>query len=43
VITPAFGTFVEGRHTVFSTNPGERTTEFDIETVQVAGGFTIRW
>jgi hypothetical protein len=43
MITPAFGTFVEGRYTVFSTNPGGRTTEFDIETVHVAGGFTFRW
>ncbi|HWC05059.1 MAG TPA: outer membrane beta-barrel protein [Methylomirabilota bacterium] len=43
MITPAVGTFVEGRYTWFSTNPGGRTTEFDIETVHVAGGITIRW
>jgi hypothetical protein len=42
MITPAFGTFVEGRYTVFSTNPGGRSTEFDIETVHVAGGITVR-
>jgi hypothetical protein len=43
MITPTFGTFVEGRYTVFSTNPGGRSTEFDIETVHVAGGVTFRW
>jgi Outer membrane protein beta-barrel domain len=43
MITPAFGTFVEGRYTVFSTNPGGRSTEFDVETFHVAGGVTIRW
>ena len=43
MITPKFGTFVEGRYTVFSTNPGGRSTEFDIETFHVAGGVTIRW
>jgi hypothetical protein len=43
MITPVVGTFVEGRYTVFSTNPGGRSTEFDIETVHVAGGITIRW
>jgi hypothetical protein len=43
MITPVIGTFVEGRYTAFSTNPGGRSTEFDIETVHVAGGFTIRW
>jgi hypothetical protein len=43
MITPGFGTFVEGRYTVFSTNPGGRSTELDIETVHVAGGVTIRW
>jgi hypothetical protein len=43
MITPSFGTFVEGRYTVFSTNPGGRSTEFDIETIHVVGGITIRW
>jgi hypothetical protein len=43
MITPGFGTFVEGRYTVFSTDAGGRSTEFDIETVHVAGGVTIRW
>jgi hypothetical protein len=43
MITPGFGTFVEGRYTVFSANPGGRSTEFDVETVHVAGGVTIRW
>jgi hypothetical protein len=43
MITPAFGTFIEGRYTVFSTDPGGRSTEFDIETVHVAGGISIRW
>jgi hypothetical protein len=43
MITPGFGTFVEGRYTVFSTDPGGRSTEFDIETVHVAGGISIRW
>jgi hypothetical protein len=43
MITPTIGTFVEGRYTWFSSNPGGRSTEFDIETVHVAGGFTIRW
>jgi Outer membrane protein beta-barrel domain len=43
MITPTIGTFVEGRYTWFQTNPGGRSTEFDIETVHVAGGFTIRW
>jgi hypothetical protein len=43
MITPGFGTFVEGRYTAFSANPGGRSTEFDIETVHVAGGITIRW
>jgi Outer membrane protein beta-barrel domain len=43
MITPVVGTFVEGRYTVFSTNPGGRSTEFDIETVHVMGGITIRW
>jgi hypothetical protein len=36
-------TFVEGRYTAFSTNPGGRSTELDIETVHVTGGITIRW
>ena len=43
MITPVIGTFVEGRYTWFSTNPGGRSTEFDIETIHVAGGITIRW
>jgi opacity protein-like surface antigen len=43
LITPGFGTFIEGRYTVFSTNPGGQSTEFDIETVHVAGGITVRW
>jgi hypothetical protein len=43
MITPAFGTFVEGRYTWFSANPGGRSTEFDIETLHVAGGITLRW
>jgi hypothetical protein len=43
MITPAFGTFIEGRYTVFSTDPGGRSTEFDIETVHVTGGVSIRW
>jgi hypothetical protein len=43
MITPGFGTFVEGRYTVFSTNPGGRSTELDIETLHVAGGVSIRW
>jgi hypothetical protein len=43
MITPAIGTFVEGRYTVFSTNPGGRSTEFDIETFHVGGGLTFRW
>jgi hypothetical protein len=43
MITPAFGTFVEGRYTWFNTNPGGRSTEFDIETVHVTGGISIRW
>ena len=43
MITPVVGTFVEGRYTWFSTNPGGRSTEFDIETVHVAGGITIRF
>ena len=38
MITLAFGTFIEGRYTVFSTNPGGQSTEFDIETVHVTGG-----
>jgi Outer membrane protein beta-barrel domain len=43
MITPGVGTFVEGRYTVFSTNPGGRSTELDIETVHVTGGVTFRW
>jgi hypothetical protein len=43
MITPGFGTFVEGRYTWFSTNPGGQSTEFDIETIHVAGGLTFRW
>ena len=43
MITPAIGTFVEGRYTWFSTNPGGQSTEFDIETIHVAGGLTFRW
>jgi hypothetical protein len=43
MITPAFGTFVEGRYTVFSTNPGGQNTDFDIETVHVTGGLSLRW
>jgi hypothetical protein len=43
MLTPNFGVFAEGRYTVFSANPGGGSTEFDIETVHVAGGFTIRW
>lgn len=43
MFTPGFGTFVEGRYTWFQTNPGGRSTEFDIETFHVAGGISIRW
>lgn len=43
MITPAFGVFVEGRYTAFTTDPGGRNTDLDIETVHVAGGVTIRW
>jgi opacity protein-like surface antigen len=43
MITPTVGTFVEGRYTAFSTNPGGRSTEFDIETFHIGGGITIRW
>jgi hypothetical protein len=43
MITPAFGTFIEGRYTVFSTDPGGQSTDFDVETVHVAGGISIRW
>jgi hypothetical protein len=43
LITPAIGVFAESRYTWFSTNPGGRSTEFDVETVHVAGGITIRW
>jgi hypothetical protein len=43
MFTPGFGTFVEGRYTVFSTNPGGQNTDFDIETLHVLGGITIRW
>jgi hypothetical protein len=43
MITPSVGTFVEGRYTVFSTNPGGRSSEFDVETAHVMGGITIRW
>jgi hypothetical protein len=43
LITPGFGVFVEGRYTWFSTNPGGRSTEIDVETVHVAGGLSFRW
>jgi opacity protein-like surface antigen len=43
MITPGFGTFVEGRYTAFSTNPGGQNTDFDIDTFHVVGGFTFRW
>jgi hypothetical protein len=43
MLTPGFGTFVEGRYTVFSTDPGGRSAEFDVETLHVMGGITIRW
>lgn len=43
MITPAFGAFIEGRYTVFSTDPGGQSTDLDVETVHVAGGITIRW
>src|SRR5262245_32480014 len=43
MITPGFGTFIEGRYTVFSTNPGGGNSDIDVETVHVAGGLSIRW
>jgi opacity protein-like surface antigen len=43
MFTPGFGTFVEGRYTAFSTNPGGQNTDFDIQTFHVLGGFTLRW
>ncbi len=43
MITPTIGTFIEGRYTWFSTNPGGRSTEIDIETFHFAGGISIRW
>ena len=43
MITPGFGTFVEGRYTAFSTDAAGRSTEFDIETLHVLGGITFRW
>ena len=43
MITPTIGTFVEGRYTWFQTNPGGRSTEFDIETFHFAGGISFRW
>ena len=43
LFTPGFGTFVEGRYTAFSTNPGGQNTDFDIQTFHVLGGFTFRW
>ena len=43
MLTRGFGTFVEGRYTAFSTDPGGRSAEFDIETLHVMGGITIRW
>jgi opacity protein-like surface antigen len=43
MLTPNFGVFAEGRYTVFSANPGGGSTEFDIETVHVTGGLSIRW
>lgn len=43
MITPGFGTFVEGRYTLFSTDPGGGNREIDVETVHVAGGITLRW
>jgi hypothetical protein len=43
MFTPTVGTFLEGRYTAFSTDPGGRSTEFDVETLHVMGGITIRW
>jgi opacity protein-like surface antigen len=43
MITPTVGTFVEARYTVFSVNPGGRSTEFDIETAHFVGGLSFRW
>lgn len=43
LFTPNFGVFIEGRYTFFSTNPGGRSTEFDVETVHALGGVTLRW
>jgi hypothetical protein len=43
MFTPGFGTFIEGRYTVFSTNPGGGSTDLDIQTLHVMGGFTFRW
>jgi opacity protein-like surface antigen len=43
MFTPVVGTFLEGRYTAFSTDPGGRSTDFDIETLHVMGGITIRW
>lgn len=43
LFTPAIGVFMEGRYTWFSTNPGGRNTEFDVETIHAAGGITIRF
>jgi hypothetical protein len=43
MITPNVGTFAEARYTVFSVNPGGRSTEFDIETVHFVGGLSFRW
>jgi hypothetical protein len=43
MITPTIGTFIEGRYTWFETNPGGRSTEFDIETFHFAGGISFRW
>jgi hypothetical protein len=43
LFTPGFGTFLEGRYTAFSTDPGGRNTDLDVETLHVMGGITIRW
>jgi hypothetical protein len=43
MITPGIGIFTEGRYTFFSTNPGGRSTEFDVETFHALAGVSLRW
>ncbi len=43
MLAPGFGVFAEGRYTFFRTNPGGKSTEFDVETFHALGGLTIRW